>query len=356
MMKFFGFLVISMLLVVSFTLFGNGKSPSPKNQQTKPVLSPTAVPVQKQHTSIFVPYWSVGSGMIDTKEYDSVIYFGIAPTQTGINKQDAGYLQLEEFVQQTDGQETFLTVRMLDNDINFAVLKDTVKQEKVIAETVTLAKEYGFEGIVLDLELSSLPFESVIQQINSFTQKYSQAAHEEEMQFNMAIYGDTFYRIRPFEVQTLEKSVDQVMIMAYDLHKANGNPGPNFPLRGNEKYGYDYTKLIDQFLTFVPADRITVVFGLFGYDWPVGEKDVAISIGKAKSMLEVERQIVDNCSMLQCTIIKDEPSAETKVRYIDSDNKPHIVWYEDVQSAIKKQEYLQKRGVTNFSYWAYSYF
>jgi spore germination protein len=209
---------------------------------------------------------------------------------------------------------------------------------------------------VLDLELSALPFESIIQQVNTFNNTFATTARENGLHAAVAVYGDTFYRIRPFEIKTLAKSMDQVMIMAYDFHKARGNPGPNFPLHGRETYGYDYATLIDNFLTAVPVDKITVVFGLFGYDWPVDDKNIAQSIGKAKSSLEMKQTITDQCAILQCNIQRDTVSAETMIAYIEADGKPHTAWFEDLESVKAKQNYLKQRGITHYSYWAWTYF
>jgi spore germination protein YaaH len=354
-MKKFLLIIACLIAAAGWFLFTQTR---PEETHVSPNSEVTTVPTQftarPETTSLFVPYWSVNK-TLDASSYNQIIYFGITPTTAGINTKDAGFLRLKTFVLQTTGSSTLLTLRMLDNTINSAVLKDPVKQEKIIKETITIAKEHGFDGVVLDLELSALPFESIIQQINGFTKTFAQTAGQENLSFSMAIYGDTFYRIRPFEVKTLAQHADQIMIMAYDMHKANGNPGPNFPLAGKNKYGYDYATLTDNFLAAVPADKLTVIFGLYGYDWQVDEKNISQSVGKPKSLLEVN-QLVANCTSLQCQVFRDSLSGETRVTYTDEEQKKHTVWYEDMESVRKKQAYLKSRGITSYSLWAHSYF
>jgi spore germination protein YaaH len=351
----FGF-VIFLLGFWSFTQKVTNK-PFSQSSPPTPQASPTdsTARTTTTHTSLFVPYW----GLQDTTDlpvYDTYIYFGITPTQEGINTKDAGYLRLNDFVSSVNERDsTLLTLRMLDNKINSAVLKDSAKQSSIIAETIAVAKENGFDGVVLDLELSALPFDSLIQQINNFVKKFSTSVKQNDMQFSMTIYGDVFYRVRPFDVKTLAGYSDQIMIMAYDLHKANSNPGPNFPLKGNKQYGYDYTNLVDQYTSVVPPEKLTVIFGLFGYDWPVDDKNIAQGIGKARSVQEIQQKIVHYCSELQCSIKRDVSSGETTISYI-SDGTKRTVWYEDMESSAKKQEYLKTKGISNFSYWAFSYF
>ena len=115
-------------------------------------------------------------------------------------------------------------------------------------------------------------------------------------------YGDTFYRLRPFDIKTLSKNADFFMIMSYDFSKSRGNPGPNFPLRGKEVYGYDMTQMIDDYLRYLPSDKTSVVFGLFGYDWIVDDKNKAVLQGDAKTYLEIDKEFLTNCRYKDCQV------------------------------------------------------
>jgi spore germination protein len=359
-MKNLIFVLLCVTLIIGIVLSLQGE----KAQPVSPLPNTTVTPVPSavssvgnEQLSLFVPYWSLVKGTEHEHTYDQLIYFGIAPTINGINKQDTGYLQLDTFVAgKPKGIKSLLTVRMLDTNTNFAILKDQEKQRSVVKEAVTVAKQNGFDGIMLDLEISALPFDSLIKQVNTLAHNFSQEAKLQHMSFSMALYGDTFYRIRPFEVKTLAGYTDHIMIMAYDFSKANGNPGPNFPLKGKETFGYDYVTLTDNFLNAVPAEKLTVILGLYGYDWTVDEKNISQQIGKARSLLEIQQQIIAKCDTLQCETHRDASSSETTIHYIDAEGDKHIVWFEDMESVKKKQAYLRSRGITSYSLWANSYF
>lgn len=356
-MKKTSLMLISLLAIAVFTVFAqkeNRKIALNKNI----IPSPSQVKqTHKQTTSLFIPYWSLSDTNADFDNYDQLLYFGITPTKTGINTDDAGYLRLDKFVSQAgENRKKILVLRMLDSNISFPILKDSAKQNTIINETLSIAKENGFDGIALDLELSALPFDTLIQQINSFSANFSNKVKKHQLEFGIIIYGDTFYRIRPFDIKTLAKSSDYMMIMAYDLHKAGGNPGPNFPLSGKDKYGYDYSSLTENFLQKVPAGKLNVIFGLFGYDWQVDDKGIAQKTGLPLSYLQIKREIIDKCSELNCIVNRDQLSAETKIFYTDKDGKKHIVWFEDMESVTAKQKFLEEKGITSFTFWAYSYF
>lgn len=356
-MKIFIFLFLTSLTILLF-IYKDGEkviSPNLKNLSNKVTTSPSfATEGKKLEKSIFVPYWSI-QGEID-KEFDPVIYFGITPDTKGINREDQGYLKIEKFIKKIGNQRRFLTVRMTDQKINFKVLDDKSLQKKIIKESVQIAKKYSFNGIVLDIEISSLYFESVVKDINDFSIDFYSSSRENNLNYSVALYGDTFYRLRPYNVSTLSKNSDKIMIMAYDFHKSRGNPGPNFPLFGREKYGYDLAKMIHDFKSKVPPEKITVILGMFGYDWMVDDKGQPLDTAKPLSTNEIKNTFISKCSFKSCSSVRDKESFETKINYIDFNNNKHIIWFEDEDSAEQKADYIRQNGIDSIGFWAYSYF
>lgn len=330
---------------VSPLLTPRAESPSPTSSNVSPL----------QGTSLFVPYWTIDSNT-PWESYDTLIYFGVTPGKSGLNTEEPGYVRLTDFTEKAGGKRSYLTIRMLDSKQNFAILKNTSLQDRLINESISLAKENGFEGVVLDLEVSALPFASLLEQISSFNKRFYTAAHTADLHYAVTLYGDTFYRIRPFEVSSLGKYSDEIMIMAYDLHKARGNPGPNFPLGGKSTYGYDYSSLLDHFTKSVPKEKLTVIFGLFGYDWTVDDKRNMLAHGDPLSYNEIKQKFILNCDYSSCSQKRDPLSSESYISYTDTEGAKHLVWFEDMDSVAKKQKFLQTKGIASFSFWAYSYY
>ncbi|MBI2074501.1 MAG: hypothetical protein HYT83_01545 [Candidatus Levybacteria bacterium] len=245
---------------------------------------------------------------------------------------------------------------MINSKINSDVLEDKTLQQNIINQSIDVAKKQGFDGLVLDFEIASLSFQSVIDKISSFYSLYYKAAKERNLQFYITIYGDAIYKLRPYDVKILSKNADKVLIMAYDFHKARGNPGPNFPLYGKDQYGYDMTVMMSDFLKVVPKEKLVVVFGLFGYDWKVDSKKQGIDIADSFSVMQMEQKYLNNCPTQECKVVQDKESKETSVQYKDKDNVSHIVWFEDLSSVSEKKKYLQSKGIFSFAFWAYSYF
>lgn len=314
--------------------------------------------------SIFVPYWSLVTDSANLANYKRFIYFGVTPNNFGINKEEPGYKNLEKFIQVVPaGTEKFITLRMTNQDFNLDLLENTKLQTKIIEETLDIVKKYKFNGIVLDLEINTIFNDKIKGQINDFVQQFYASAKKENLQFSITLFGDTLYRKRPYDLYYLSRHTDEILIMAYDFHKSKGEPGPNFPLSGRDLYGYDFQSMVDEFTAYVQREKITVVFGLYGYDWSVDEKRRPIKPSGALSLNEIKKMFLAKCEWKDCVVKRDDKSKETEVNYVIPriiDNyaylEYHIVWFEDEESATIKKDYLLKKGIGSLAYWAYGYF
>jgi len=357
------FLIVLLIIAVSVFILLRVIRSQVSHDLAQPVNAPAMPPtptvvIDRLHsiqTSLFVPSWTLDS--MSDNAYDQYIYFGVLPTSGGYIATGSGEQDITTFTSFVpQGKHTLLALEMENTDVNGDILQSTNAQKRLIAQTLSLAKENGFSGVVLDLEMGGIPFSSLIDEINSFTKNFDEQANAQQLKFDVTLYGDTFYRLRPFDVKTIASHSDMVMIMAYDFNKARSNPGPNFPLSGQSVYGYDMGKMMDDFLQAVPNQKLDVIFGLFGYDWPVDNKGNGIGQGVALTDLQIQNKFLNNCQFKDCQIKRDPLSGETEIHYTDANNQKHIVWFEDMQSVTTKEQYLQKRGIGNFSFWANSYF
>ncbi|MCL5970666.1 MAG: glycosyl hydrolase family 18 protein [Patescibacteria group bacterium] len=347
------FIIVSIFLAtIFFLLFPN------KQNNIINTASEKSVQIKKpvnQTKSVFVPYWAIPKG--NESGYYQFIYFGLAVNESGINKTDAGYKNIKIFVNSVDRNSfKFLTIRMLDNQQNLSILKDKNLEKKIIDNSLEIAKNNSFDGIVLDLEVNAMPFDSMLNKIDDFVKNFYSSSKKDNLKFYVLLYGDTFYRIRPYNVENIAKNSDKILIMAYDFYKANGDPGPNFPYEGKEEYGYDFKAMTDDFLKVTKPEKLGVVFGFYGYNWTVDEKGRSKSSGTAITLNNVEQKFLNNCNYKNCRIERDPKSLETKINYEDSNSDKHVIWFEDQNSAEKKAQYLSEKGISDIIFWAYSYF
>ena len=319
------------------------------------IISQAPKPTEIVERSLFIPYWSLDNEMIDPT-YTRLIYFGVVGGMNGLvlgNKEEEN---LTKFQKMVDSKKTLLTVRMTNSSTNLAVLEDKDAQNAIIKDTLDTAKKYGFSGIVLDLEISGLFADQVPGQINAFVENFYNRAHAAKISLAMTLYGDVFYRKRPYDVPFLSKHTDEVMIMAYDFHKSTGEPGPNFPFLGRDKYGYDFQTMIQEYKDRVPSEKLTVLYGMYGYDWIVDEKRRPFRQAQAVTDAQVKEKYLDTCGKTNCVPFRDKDAKEQEIDYVDNLSQYHIIWFEDGESVRVKTEFLKENGIGSMGYWAYGYF
>lgn len=318
------------------------------------IPSPSASSI-RETSSMFVPYWSSGTIEVSDK-YESYYYFGIEPTKEGFIK-DTNEQKRVQLMSSVPLKKRKVVLRMLNSELNSAILENTQTQKSLAKELNAFLVKNEYGGVIIDLEVSFSLREQTQNEITQFVQTLCTEIQDNYKSCSMLIYGDLFYRKRPYDLKKLGAIVDMIHVMAYDFHKAGGEPGPNFPLNrrslaseGGLDYEYDFKQMIDDFTASVPQEKIEVVFGMYGYDWTLNEQGTPLKAATAISLGEIERTLGRKYPT------KKNSAREKSIEYTDENGKGHVVWYEDTESVDVKTEYLLRRGIGQVSFWAYSYF
>lgn len=353
-------LLLAIVVVGSFFLWNIAKPDTVKQISsgitTKKTETVSITPQKTQQEYLFVPYWSFTKNITTSSEY-SLIYFGVGVSTNGLNMTDNGYTNMTNFLTLTpNANERVLAIRMVDKTINAEILKNNLLEEKIASQAVDLAKTNKFDGILVDYETSAFGFDSTTKNILSFYKLFSKKTHDSGMKFYVSLYGDTYFRSRPYDVKAIGDISDKVIVMAYDFSKSNGNPGPDFPFGNREKYGYDFQKMIEDYQKDVSNNKLVIALGYFGYDWKVDSKDVATASGVPLTTSEIAKTFIDKCGFKECNLTRDPKTSEAYIKYIDDSGERHIVWFEDEQSINKKKEFLRTKGIVETAAWAYSYY
>lgn len=294
-----------------------------------PTADPTIVPTQgeKKNTSItrksiFVPEWNLTDETILHNGYDRWIYFGAK-----------------------EKLDLFKTV-LQDKELWFTIKVDSLES----LEKVKLA-EYNIEnieGVVLDLEIGGLSSAKTLDLTNSNVKRIYEEAKSLNLKMALAMYGDLFYRKRPYDLKTLNQYTDEVMVMAYDFSKSYGEPGRNYPYN-------DFKKMVEDYLVDVPADKLTIIYGIYGYDWTMKDGK-PLKPAESLSYFQIKRNFLGKvCYEASCKVIT-EWTKEKSVTYKGEDGYDHIVYFEDEESADLKSEYLKEKGIGSTAFWAWGYF
>ena len=336
------------------------------NQPHKNIIT-TSIPQKEaseatsheQKKSIFVPYWGNKIKEGDTS-YDAYYYFGIQPTKNGSIEDEIG-LQNIPLVDNLTEKRKKLVLRMLDSSVSEVLLQDKTVQETLISGVKNILAKNLFSGLILDIEVPFTLQLNKKEQITKFVQQICTAIKSDYKTCGVLVYGDFLYRNRPYDLKALGEAADAILLMAYDFHKAGGEPGPNFPfdsgsknspsLRASPNYGYDFKQMISDVTAVVPKEKIEIVFGMYGYDWTMNEQGTPLKNAMALSLNNIKLKAIS----LKLKI-NSNGAKEKYINYTDEEGKKHIIWYEDEESAAVKTEYLEEQGIWQVSFWAQSYF
>jgi len=353
---------ITLLLGAGCIIYFKSSPPSPpynlRARHAAP-LHPTPYPLQPagasrraltSSRSVFVPYWA---GEVSEKDmnYEIYYYFGVRPEAKGVLENEPG-LQNIPLVKNIPEKQKKIVLRMFDATVTEAILQENAAQKMLISQMLTIMNENAFSGIVLDIEVPFTLQADKKEQITRLVQQICTEIKSDYKTCDLLIYGDFSYRNRPYDVKALGGVVDTILLMAYDFHKAVGEPGPNFPYEKNSTYDYDFQTMIQDTIALVPKNKIEVVFGMYGYDWTLNEQGTPLKGATALSLKSIQSKVLKSEGLK----VKSNDAREKSFEYVDAEGLKHIVWYEDEESAALKIKYLLEQGISQVSYWAYTYY
>ena len=319
---------------------------------------------RKERSCVALPYW-VNLGRVEVIEEKEVFYFGIAFDSAGNILKDEGWRKANTVLKKIDTRP-YLIIRMVDPKQNAKILSDKKLREKVIEQALHFTKSSkGFSGIVLNLEFSPIFYDFLREEINLFVKKFYEESKAAGVRFEFILQADSFYRRRPFDIAFLSKQADYFWLMAYDFSSKDGEPGPNFPLFGKEKFGYDLVSAVEDFSQYIAPERMGVIFGMYGYEWVVDEEKRPIRRAKALTLRQINKRYVVNCKPENCSLTIDPLAKEKEINFVLSEwsedlNRyiiyPRIVYFDDQETVEIKKDELKKRGINGFCLWAYGYY
>lgn len=352
-------LVITLLLTLATCI----RFLTPPNKVFTTPYTPSAATSQVipayTHSFLFVPHWTMYKQAYKHLKKTNLVYFGLKIDESGVVKTNTEYQRFIVFAQALPSKDQkFFTIAVTNHAQAERFMADEALQDKVIKEAVNLAKEYGFRGVVWDIELQPELFSQTNK--NNLTRFFAAAqkvlAPQGLSQF-ATVYGDTFYRGRPYNVQELVQYTDGVLFMVYDLYKSTSESGPLFPLGGSKTYGYDVAALIKNLEELkIPKEKTIFVWGAYGYKWKVDpQTNLPLERGRAVTLGEYEAEIAPFCERQHCETKNDTESGSRRITFTQGEST-YVLWIDTASQLKEKIAAVQKKGYASMGFWAYGYF
>jgi len=191
-----------------------------------------------------------------------------------------------------------------------ALLASPAARATLVRHLVEQAEQHGYGGYILDLEAMS---------------PRGLAAYPgfvAEARTALKARGREVWVTAPFDaegwpLQRLQQASDTLVLMAYDQHYAQGDPGPN---AGQDWYEAELGR---RFASLDPA-RTILALGAYGYDWTL-KADGRPASGASATFHEA----LSNAQDAGAQIRLDDTALNPTYGYVDDSGDRHEVWFLD---------------------------
>ena len=140
---------------------------------------------------------------------------------------------------------------------------------------------------------------------------------------------------RAYDYGALAAMADAVVIMGYDEHAGNEDPGPVASQAWFEK---GVRRILEQ----VPREKLIVSLGQYSYDWNITDQtSTSLGFGEALALAQEAK----------AHIVVGKPSWNGTFGYVDAQGDKHEVWMLDAVTLWNQMGFLSSRGVYGVSLW-----
>ena len=225
---------------------------------------------------------------------------------------------------------------MLSNNVNGefdaqgvdSVLLNPAKAKRLINQAIRLCLQNHFVGINVDFENLNLPKNEPLTQ---FMQMLCTAFHEKKLLVTMDI--EPFNT--DYDVETLGKYCDYLALMAYNEFPPEGDPGPISSQNWVEA-------AVDDIAKKVPANKIILGLGAYGYQWPSDPTNGAsLTYQQALSLARSSDADIDF----------DGDTYNLHYSFEDDSNNVHNIYFTDAATVFNIMRFATEYGLAGTAVW-----
>ncbi|MBW3604812.1 MAG: hypothetical protein KY460_07870 [Actinobacteria bacterium] len=296
----------------------------------------------------YLPYWEQPEAVADVEAnrgwLTTAAPWWYAPTRDGdVVEQHPEYTDTSDRVVERlrdQGMAIMPTIaNHRDGEWDFEVvpelLADTTARARHVRALAELAAARDFDGIVVDYELLGADDRD---NFTAFVTELADALHADDRRLGVALHaqrsdaGEGEHH-RAQDYAAIGAAVDELHLMTYNQHYDGSPPGPIAPLPW-------VSDVIAYTLRHVPAHKVILGIGLFGYDWGGGPVADDLQLTHADTRI----------AMTGRTPRFDERSASPYLRYQRS-GVDHELWYENARSVAAKLALVERHDLGGAFFW-----
>ena len=223
------------------------------------------------------------------------------------------------------------------------VLKDAGKRAALRGEIMRFFAAYpNYPALSLDIE--NLNDDAVPAYLSFIQELYSAMQGR-----NLHLYVNVGASTPDDELRLIGNNSDGIVLMNYDEHEANSEPGPV----ASQNW---FVGNLQRVLKIVPKEKIICAVGSYGYDWTLSIPDPKGHGHKKPQVLDTEDLSVSDAwqraSDADADLDLDYSSLNPHYEYIDEDNNQrHVVWFLDGVSLLDEMRAARALGLQTFALW-----
>lgn len=213
-----------------------------------------------------------------------------------------------------------------DGSLIHNLISSPEKSSKFITALVNDLKLHGYSGVNIDFEALDTKDKPLY---TTFIDKLSKTIKSNKMKLSIDLPAQD----DAYDYSTLSNLADYIIVMMYDEHYDNGPAGPV----ASEQW---YESTLDSL--DVPASKLIVSLGSYGYDWNLDSTDPADSVTFGDVL-----ELIDGYHL---KIKWDRTSNNPYVSYKDGDER-HIIWLLDGATVYNQLKYAVDDGISGAAIW-----
>lgn len=321
----------------------------------------------------YLPYWNFKyAPQINYKNLTHLSLFGVAITTEGeIQKIEADYTE-PGYRNITSSQaqdikakaaendvEVSLTITSFDNETMDTVLADDQTISNLVENIALFVIQENYQGVNIDFEYIGTPPEGIKDQFSKFMVNLKKRLQRDnpDSHLSVAVYADSAINPRIWDLVELGKTVDHIIIMAYDFYRPNSKTaGPVSPLFGApDLWSMDIISLLSKHIEQNPPQKLILGVPFYGYEWQtVDDTHQSSSIGRGVTATQkrISQLLLDKPEAVRNW---NNNSLTPWIIYTDEDENIYQIYYDDVQSLSYKYDLTNQANLGGIAIWALGY-
>lgn len=279
------FIEIVAILFLSFSILNPTKS-------IFSLVSPLPYRNYQNEVFGFAPYWKINDlGNVDFNVLTTFAFFGVPVNSDGtLDRTDQGYITFKsdkatELFNKAHkyGTRVVLTLTQMDNQTIENLMDSPNAQNQTINQTINEVKTRGIDGVNIDFEYMGDPGDDYRNKFTNFITNFNNKLHQEipNSKLTVSVYASSVKDPKIYDISKISSNSDGIFMMAYDFATTTSDQViPTSPLYGYKQgqYWYDVSTAVNDFLKYMPANKLILGLPWYGYNYPVSSPQVKATV------------------------------------------------------------------------------